>query len=282
MIPRTTPTEGVCNMNQPDNFKNATRCQHTKLNGSPCAAPARHGRNYCVFHDAEHAKQPDSALRMVEDAMSLQYALFQVMRLLTDKAVDTKRVALMLYALQIASSNLKRLHEETRETTNAAGMANDKSLMKEFLEVLQIPETEYERMAEESAAEMERENAPPDTFTIKACASDACSLEPKALPYASTEHAAVISSRMRRAAAAGSGEAVIGRPTTIWLAPAVMASVGVAARSWSCWAVPAGRMPGVTMVKPAPSSRRISRTSRAEVTTPSQPAVRARAARRRA
>ena len=99
---------------------NAPRCQHTKMNGSPCAAPARTGSKYCVFHDGAHAKQPDHALRMVEDAMSLQYALFQVMRLLTDKAIDTKRVALMLYALQIASSDLKRLHEETRETANAA------------------------------------------------------------------------------------------------------------------------------------------------------------------
>ena len=150
----------------------APRCQHTKLNGAPCAAPARRGRNYCVFHDAEHAKQPDSALRMVEDAMSLQYALFQVMRLLTDKAVDTKRAALMLYALQIAASNLKRLHEETQGIANSADTANEKSLMKELLEVLQIPETEAERMAEEMAAEEERENAPCDTFTIKACADD--------------------------------------------------------------------------------------------------------------
>jgi hypothetical protein len=75
---------------------------------------------------------------MVEDAMSLQYALFQVMRLLTDKAVDTKRAALMLYALQIAASNLKRLHEETQEIANFGDMANEKSLMKELLEVLQI------------------------------------------------------------------------------------------------------------------------------------------------
>jgi hypothetical protein len=150
---------------------NAPRCQHTKLNGSPCAAPARRGRNYCVFHDAEHAKQPDSALRMVEDTMSLQYALFQVMRLLTDKAVDTRRAALMLYALQIAASNLKRLHEETQEMKNIADMAGEKSLMKELLEVLQIPETEAERLAEESAAEMERQGVPSGTFTIKACAA---------------------------------------------------------------------------------------------------------------
>jgi hypothetical protein len=149
---------------------NAPRCQHTKLNGSPCAAPARRGRKYCIFHDAAHAKQPDDTLRMVEDAMSLQYALFQVMRLLTDKAIDTKRVALMLYALQIASSNLKRLHEETQEITKSGDNAQEKSLMKELLQVLQLPETEYERMAEEMAAERERENPPSQTHTIKACA----------------------------------------------------------------------------------------------------------------
>ena len=160
------------NSDRTANANLAPRCQHTKLNGTPCAAPARRGRNYCVFHDAAHAKQPDDALRMVEDAMSLQYALFQVMRLLTDKAVDTKRAALMLYALQIASSNLKRLHEETQEITKSGDIAQEKSLMKELLEVLQIPETEAERMAEEMAAEEERKNAPSDTFTIKACACD--------------------------------------------------------------------------------------------------------------
>lgn len=109
---------------------------------------------------------------MVEDAMSLQYALFQVMRLLTEKAVDTKRAALLLYALQIAASNLKRLHEETQEITRTGDMANEKSLMKELLEVLQIPETEAERMAEEHAAAMERDNPPSGTYTIKACAAD--------------------------------------------------------------------------------------------------------------
>ena len=42
--------------------------------------------------------------------------------------------------------------------------------MKELLEVLQLPETEAERMAEEMAAEQERQGPPPRTFTIKACA----------------------------------------------------------------------------------------------------------------
>jgi hypothetical protein len=151
---------------------NAPRCQHTKLNGAPCAAPARRGCNYCVFHDAAHSA-PDYTLRMVEDAMSLQYALFQVMRLLTDKAVDTRRAALMLYALQIAASNLKRLHEETREIAQSGDLAQEKSLMKQFLAILQLPETEAERLAEEMAAEEERENPPSDTCSIKACADGA-------------------------------------------------------------------------------------------------------------
>jgi hypothetical protein len=150
---------------------NAPRCQHTKLNGAPCAAPARRGGNYCVFHDAAHANLADSTLRMVEDAMSLQYALFQVMRLLTDKAVATKRAALMLYALQIASSNLKRLHEETQEISKSGDIAQEKSLMKELLEVLQLPETEAERLAEEMAVEEERQKGSAVTHTIKACAS---------------------------------------------------------------------------------------------------------------
>src|SRR5438477_8532378 len=55
-----------------------------------------------------------------------------------------------------------------------------------------------------------------------------------------------ISARIRPAAAAGSAAAVIGRPTTMWLAPAATASPAVTTRSWSALASPAGRMPGVT------------------------------------
>ena len=156
------------NSDRTANANLAPRCQHTKLNGSSCAAPARRGRNYCVFHDAAHCKPSEYALRMVEDAMSLQYSLFQVMGLLADKTIDTKRVALMLYALQISASNLKRLHEETQEIASAAAMAGEQSLLKELLEVLQIPETEAERIAEETAAEMERHQASPGRYTIKA------------------------------------------------------------------------------------------------------------------
>ena len=41
-----TPRRGIMSSARTANANLAPRCQHTKLNGSPCAAPARHGRNY--------------------------------------------------------------------------------------------------------------------------------------------------------------------------------------------------------------------------------------------
>ena len=126
---------------------NAPRCRHTRLNGTPCAAPARRGIKYCVFHAAEHSSTADFTLRIVEDAMTLQHSLYQVMRLLTEKSVDTKRVALMLYALQIAASNLKRLHQESAQIAQSAEVEQEQSWIKQLLDSLQMPMTEEERAA---------------------------------------------------------------------------------------------------------------------------------------
>src|SRR6266853_6723233 len=80
------------------------------------------------------------------------------------------------------------------------------------------------------------------------------------------------------AALAGSGAWVIGRPTTMWVAPLVIAWAGVATRCWSLLSAPAGRTPGVTMAKPSPRDFLTIRDSRGEVTIPWQPALCARAA----
>src|SRR5918998_1001647 len=57
-------------------------------------------------------------------------------------------------------------------------------------------------------------------------------------------------SHRRRAASAGSGAAVIGRPTTMTSAPAARVSVADIVRRWSPWASPALRMPGTTSSGP--------------------------------
>lgn len=156
---------------------NAPRCQHTKLNGQPCSAPARRHRKYCVFHEAAHAKRPDTQVRLIDDAMSLQFALFQVMRSLDDQTLDTKRAALKLYALQIAASNLKRLQQEI-EYNPHNDPAREMSLLETLMENFHIPEEEREFARTEFSAqlsgkEVPQENdpnlPPPPRFNLQAC-----------------------------------------------------------------------------------------------------------------
>ena len=104
MIPNTQGLEAA---------NNAPRCQHTRFNGARCGAPALTGRSLCRLHQhALRPKRPDYTLPFVDDASSAQLALNQILRALQDKAWDTKTCALMLYDLQIACSNLKRLGED--------------------------------------------------------------------------------------------------------------------------------------------------------------------------
>lgn len=99
----------------------APRCQHIRYNGQPCAAPALRGQTLCHFHQraADPATYEERSLPpFIEDATSLQVVLMWVIRRLrTDgfhlmDALEYKRAALLLYGLQIASSNLKNFTAE--------------------------------------------------------------------------------------------------------------------------------------------------------------------------
>jgi hypothetical protein len=93
------------------------RCQHIKVNGTQCASPALREEKYCYFHMRWHTtsmsvilKKRESwiaGLPTLEDANSIQTGLAEVMRLLVTQEVDHKTGALLLYAMQTASTNLK-------------------------------------------------------------------------------------------------------------------------------------------------------------------------------
>jgi hypothetical protein len=121
-----------------DKFANTALCQHSRFNNQPCGQPALRGRKFCRFHQTAHRKRPDYSLPMVEDAISLQFALMQVIRALHDRAIDPKTAAITLYGLQIASGNLKRFLEEHSPSTDSA---RENSLFKLFLDQFQDPRT---------------------------------------------------------------------------------------------------------------------------------------------
>lgn len=85
----------------------ASRCAHVKLDGSRCGAPALQGKPLCRFHVRAFASR--RRLPFIEDAASIQLALMNVVRGIESGALNYKAASLMLYALQIATMNMKRL-----------------------------------------------------------------------------------------------------------------------------------------------------------------------------
>src|SRR6266853_3238695 len=101
----------------------APRCRHVKVNGTQCGSPAVRGKSFCFYHqqhrpilaecysDGEYSTGA-ILLPVFEDAHSVQSVIRQVMQMLLQKRIERKTASLLLYALQIASSNLKRMELE--------------------------------------------------------------------------------------------------------------------------------------------------------------------------
>jgi hypothetical protein len=101
----------------------APRCRHIKVNGTQCGSPAFRNKNFCFYHQRDrpltvecYSEGPyasgEIALPLFEDAHSIQTVIRQVVQMVLQKRLERKTASLLLYALQIASSNLKRMELE--------------------------------------------------------------------------------------------------------------------------------------------------------------------------
>lgn len=101
------------------------QCHHTKTDGLRCGSPAMRHHSFCYYHTQLRAdmKRASSAeartlplqLPPFEDAHSIQLAIMEVTRALIDDRITEKKAGLLLYALQTAAINLKRLEEDRSE-----------------------------------------------------------------------------------------------------------------------------------------------------------------------
>lgn len=91
------------------------RCQHVHYNGKPCKAPARRGRNYCVFHQAAHLDPGGCVLPIIEDVHSYQLAVIRIARALADDIIDSRKATALLYALQLAGAQLQNFAKQRAE-----------------------------------------------------------------------------------------------------------------------------------------------------------------------
>jgi hypothetical protein len=109
-------------------YPNVPRCHYIKTNGTRCGSPALRDQKFCYFHqrwqqqriNLRHYPGEESYLELpvLEDADSIQMALTQVMRLVLSQKINPKEAGLLLYALQIASANLKRTEFQPRDEKN--------------------------------------------------------------------------------------------------------------------------------------------------------------------
>ena len=101
----------------------AARCRHIKISGIQCGSPALRNKIFCFYHhkyrplpvecfsDIEYATG-EINLPFFEDAHSIQAVIREVVQMVLQKRIERKTASLLLYALQIASSNLKRMELE--------------------------------------------------------------------------------------------------------------------------------------------------------------------------
>ena len=118
-------------MSLPENIR---QCEHIRLSGQRCGSPALRDHKYCYFHDYSFnpANRYKGGIPMIEDATSIQVGLLRVIRNLEGEPASSKNYGLMLYALQTASANLKRVREEAAvlaETVAASQKAKQPTLL---------------------------------------------------------------------------------------------------------------------------------------------------------
>ncbi len=101
---------------------NVKRCQHIKTNGTQCGSPGLKEDKFCFYHQANQAERAkvkgadgkgiEILVPVFEDASSIQTMVRRVAILLLEDKIDGKKAGQLLYALQIASANLRQIKEE--------------------------------------------------------------------------------------------------------------------------------------------------------------------------
>jgi hypothetical protein len=83
------------------------QCHHIKDNGVRCGSPALRGKDLCYFHLRQLRQRPTLHIPILEDRPSIQFAVTQVLRAALEDRIDDARLRTLLYALQVASMNLR-------------------------------------------------------------------------------------------------------------------------------------------------------------------------------
>ncbi len=95
-------------------------CAQRKHNGDPCQSPALRGEKFCHYHkvmglpkvNIDNSPSSHAYLPMFEDAVSIQSAISDVCEMMLHRRIEPKEASILLYAMQVASTNMAHLNGE--------------------------------------------------------------------------------------------------------------------------------------------------------------------------
>ena len=149
------------------------RCQHIKMSGDRCRASALRDQRFCRFHNCCGPVQVDVSpsaaepaapffLPVLEDATSIQATITQICEHLLHRRLDAKKAGVLLYAMQVASSNLARLSEDRSQEKTKENTLQPSSPVPASSEATPISQDDSG-----SISSLESDRLPPGT--IQAC-----------------------------------------------------------------------------------------------------------------
>jgi hypothetical protein len=151
----------------------APRCRHIKVSGTQCGSPAVRSKSFCFYHqqhrpilvecysDGEYSTG-EILLPVFEDAHSVQSVIRQVMQMVLQKRIERKSASLLLYALQIASSNLKRMELEKPQPEQVVIDVVTPLKYEPPIAAPELAEEEARETAEEASAHAQPDNVQAD------------------------------------------------------------------------------------------------------------------------
>jgi hypothetical protein len=115
-------------------------CNHVLTNGEVCNAIPMRDSNFCYWHHKARARrrryeriggpvsmEANSGLELpfLEDANAVQVTIQEIMQAILDRRIDNKRAGLLLYSLQLASSNIRNLTPIPADSAQIARIGSD-------------------------------------------------------------------------------------------------------------------------------------------------------------
>src|ERR1035437_147701 len=95
-------------------------CAQRKCDGDPCQSRALRGERFCHYHkvmgkpaiNIDNDPTGHAYLPVFEDAVSIQSAITDVCEMMLHRRIEPKEASILLYAMQVASTNMAHMNGE--------------------------------------------------------------------------------------------------------------------------------------------------------------------------